>query len=741
MTPMDAAHSFHLTRELTELTHFYRAVRQSSQALIAPLSDADATVQSMPDASPAKWHLAHTTWFFESFLLVPHLSGYRIFDDHFNFLFNSYYETIGARHPRPRRGLLTRPTLDAIFTYREHVNVGIERLLARSVGAEVSNLVELGCHHEQQHQELLLTDILHLFAQNPLKPVYKPPEPLLVEPQALGAPVYLPFYGGFVEIGHEGSSFAFDSEGPRHSVFIEPYRLADRPVTNREWIEFMADGGYRDPLLWLSEGWAALRDQGWTTPLYWEQRDDAYWTMTLRGAQQLDLDAPVTHVSYFEADAYATWSHRRLPTEMEWENATRAVPLTGNFADSGCLCPRPASAAAGRARQLFGDVWEWTRSAFLPYPRFRPAEGAVGEYNGKFMSGQFVLRGGSCVTPPGHIRASYRNFFPPATRWQFTGVRLADDVETRPSINSRPLRRAESFRRDVLSGLAQSPKRIPSRWLYDDYGSKLFEEITRLEEYYPTRTETGILRAFSGEIAEFCGENLTVLEYGAGAGLKTELLIEALHRRRLYVPIDIASDFQQHTVARFRRRFPTLTTCPITADFTSNFAMSEWIPATQRLAFFPGSTIGNLDADEVAAFLHRIRSHVGAEGRALIGVDLCKALPLLIPAYDDAAGVTARFNRNLLTRINRELGGSFILELFQHSVRWNETEAAIEMHLLSITEQTVTVSGRTFELSVGETIHTESSRKYSVADFTKLAGQHGWRVDRVWTDDKHLFGV
>jgi dimethylhistidine N-methyltransferase len=738
---MDSAQTTQPAREFTELTQCFRAVRQSSQRLIAPLSDADATVQSMPDASPAKWHLAHTTWFFESFVLVPHLSGYRIFDDHFNFLFNSYYETVGARHPRPRRGLLTRPTLETIFSYRQHVDAGIERLLRQNASAGVTQLVELGCHHEQQHQELLLTDILHLFAQNPLKPAYKSPGPLLFEPQAVRAPVYLPFDGGLVEIGHEGSGFAFDSEGPRHSVFIEPYRLADRPVSNREWIEFMMDGGYRDSLLWLSEGWAALRDQGWTMPLYWEQRDDVYWTMTLRGAQPLDLDAPVSHVSYFEADAFATWSHRRLPTEMEWEIATRGVPLTGNFADSGYLRPRPASGTAEGPRQMFGDVWEWTRSAFLPYPRFRPAAGAVGEYNGKFMSGQFVLRGGSCVTPPGHIRRSYRNFFPPAMRWQFGGVRLADDVESRSSIAGGPFRGAELFRSDVLSGLAQSPKRLPSHWLYDDYGSELFEEITRLDEYYLTRTETGILRAFSVEIAEFCGENATVLEYGAGAGVKTELLIESLHHPRFYVPVDIAGDFLQQTAARFQRSFPELSTRPITADFTSSFAMPDWVPSAQRVAFFPGSTIGNLDANEVARFLGRIRSHVGAGGRALIGVDLCKAPSILIPAYDDAAGVTARFNLNLLTRINRELGGNFILERFQHSARWNEAEAAIEMHLLSAVDQTVTVSGRAFEFSAGETIHTESSRKYGAADFTKLAGQQGWRVDRLWIDDKQLVGV
>ncbi|MEF2553751.1 ergothioneine biosynthesis protein EgtB [Aurantimonas sp. A2-1-M11] len=423
----DMAHvSANPLRDASALAGRYRAVRDDSRALGAPLSDADATVQSMPDASPAKWHLAHTTWFFETMVLKPNLSGYRVFDDSYNFLFNSYYETIGERQPRPRRGMITRPTLDEIFAYRDHVDAAIATLLDQGPAPQVAELIELGCHHEQQHQELLLTDILHLFDQSPLKPAYRDPQPLGVEAD-IGAARFIGFKGGIVEIGHDGDGFAFDCEGPRHRALLEPYRLADRLVTNGDYVAFVEDGGYRDPLLWLSAGWATLLANGWTKPSYWHDRDGEMWTMTLRGAQPLDRKAPVTHLSYFEADAFATWAGKRLPTEFEWENAAAGLPIEGNFAGSGRLRPKPATPGEG-LRQMFGDVWEWTRSPFSPYPRFRPVEGAVGEYNGKFMCGQFVLRGGSCATPDQHIRATYRNFFPPDARWQFSGLRLAEDA-------------------------------------------------------------------------------------------------------------------------------------------------------------------------------------------------------------------------------------------------------------------------------------------------------------------------
>jgi len=421
-----------MPRNLTDpseaVSRLYQTVRAQTRRLAAGLSDADATVQSMPDASPAKWHLAHTTWFFEAMVLSAHAPAYRVFDPQYAYLFNSYYESIGARHARPRRGMLTRPSLAEIGEYRAHVDQAVARLLAGECDPKVGMLLELGCHHEQQHQELLLTDILHLFAQNPLHPAYAPASRGARVAAVPGPLTFSEYQDGIIEIGHVDPGFAFDCETPRHRVVRPAFRLGNRCVTNREWLDFMADGGYRTPLLWLSDGWTEVQSQGLRMPLYWWEEEGGHFSMTLQGGQPLELDAPVTHVSLFEADAFATWAGKRLPTEFEWESVAAGQPCEGNFADSGLLRPTPVSGARPGPQQLFGDVWEWTRSAFAPYPGFRTSPGAVGEYNGKFMSGQYVLRGGSCATPAEHVRASYRNFFRPDTRWQFSGVRLAEDA-------------------------------------------------------------------------------------------------------------------------------------------------------------------------------------------------------------------------------------------------------------------------------------------------------------------------
>jgi ergothioneine biosynthesis protein EgtB len=418
----------------------YEAVRSLTEELAGSLSPEDQTVQSMPDVSPTKWHRGHTTWFFEVFLLSGLLEEYRPHHPGYRYLFNSYYETEGPRHARPERGLISRPGASEVASYRRHVDQAMEVLLEKQLAPEAAWLVDLGLNHEQQHQELSLMDIKHVLSCNPLLPAYRQPghgpdgaspggQPAAAEGRAPGpisaatrAPHWLAHPGGMVEVGHPGDGFCFDNETPRHQVFLQPFELGSSLVTNAEWLSFMEDGGYRRPELWLSEGWATVQAAGWEAPLYWSQACDGWREFTLYGLVPLQPDLPVCHVSLFEADAFARWAGARLPTEFEWEAMAAGCPVGGNLLDSARLHPAPG---ASPAFCPFGDVWQWTSSSYAPYPGFRPAPGAVGEYNGKFMVNQYVLRGGCCLTPASHLRETYRNFFPAAARWPVTGLRLA----------------------------------------------------------------------------------------------------------------------------------------------------------------------------------------------------------------------------------------------------------------------------------------------------------------------------
>ena len=718
----------------------FAAVRAETLRLVAPLSAEDQVVQSMPDASPAKWHLAHTSWFFETFVLLPHAPGYTAYSEELQFLFNSYYEALGERRARGARGLVTRPSLAEVLAYRQHVDAAVLALGPRAQG-RVEAILEVGLAHEEQHAELILTDILHLFSQTPRRPAYAHlPPPASRNPGEMGK---VAFQGGLVEIGRDPdkAEFGFDNEGPRHRVFLQPYRLADRLVTNGEWLQFMADDGYRRPELWLADGWARVLAEGWEAPLYWDRAEAGWSRMTLGGVQPVEPDAPVTHVSLYEADAFARWAGARLPTEAEWEHAAGDLPLDGNLREGGWLEPAPAGPPDGRLRQMFGDVWEWTSSAYAPYPGFKPAAGAVGEYNGKFMVSQAVLRGGSCLTPANHIRPTYRNFFQPWHRWQFTGLRLAWDAEPKVVRLDSSNQQRNAFLADVVEGLSQPRKTLPSKWLYDEEGSRLFEAITELPEYYPTRTELAILRDAAPEIAAEIDGDAALVEFGSGASVKTRVVLDAAPQLAVYVPVDISLERLQAAAAEIRRDYPRLQVEPLAGDFTAGLNLPEAASGRPRTGFFPGSTIGNFTEEGAVAFLRSAASLLDEGAYLLVGADLVKAERILLAAYDDAQGVTAEFNRNILARANRELGADFDLEGFAHRAVWNSALRRIEMHLESLRPQTVRVDGRAFRFEKGETIHTENSHKFSVDGFAEVAARAGWRQDRVWTDAGRLFAV
>ncbi len=740
MTPSDGATEMADPRPVEAPTNIlierFQAVRAATLALTTSLSAEDQTVQSMPDASPVKWHQAHTTWFFETFMLTAFDPDYRPFDPLFGYLFNSYYETVGPRRPRPARGLVTRPSLSEVRAYRRHVDQAMVDLLASPAGErpEVAALLDLGLSHEQQHQELILMDVLHLFAQMPGHPAYRQIAPAYrPDPGPMG---FVDFEGGLAWIGHDGETFAFDNESPRHQVFLQPFQLADRLVTNAEWLAFIEAGGYRQPEHWLSDGWAQVKAEDWGHPLYWVRGDAGDWSeVTLGGLRPLDPNAPVSHVSYYEADAYARWVGKRLPSEAEWEHAAAGLAFVGGFLDLDQLTPNGAPVAEG-LRQMFGELWQWTRSPYAAYPGFAPGAGAVGEYNGKFMINQMVLRGGCCATPPGHARATYRNFFYPHQRWAFSGVRLAADA---PPAKAAP--KADAFETDIVAGLTGQPKRLPSKYFYDERGSALFEDITGLDEYYPTRTEIGLLTYAAPAIASHISPNAALIEFGSGASVKTRLLLDAAPQVGAYIPMDISEDALAPAAEAIRAAYPKLEVAPLVGDFTQPIDLPPAARGRPRTGFFPGSTIGNFGPDDAVAFLRTARRLLGEGSQFIVGTDLVKDEAVLVAAYDDARGVTAAFNLNQLTRINRDLGADIDPSAFAHRAVWNAQDSRMEMHLVSQRDQTFHVAGHAIHMTAGETIHTENSYKFTVESFTALADRAGWRVGAQWISPEPAFAV
>jgi dimethylhistidine N-methyltransferase len=684
----------------------YRAVRAAMPALAAGLSVEDLAAQSMPDASPGKWHLAHTSWFFEAMILAAE-EGYRPVDPRLQQLFNSYYESLGRRVERPERGLMTRPSLDEILAYRAEVDRRMADRIGRGFDDPLGNyLFVLGLHHDQQHQELFLMDLLNLMSRSPLDPAAYDVEPRPGGPLQPSRGGVTRFEGGLVDIGHDGQGFAFDNERPRHRVWLEPFLLDHDLVTNGQWLAFMADGGYRRPELWLADGWAVVKAEGWDAPLYW-RRDDGEWTVLgLAGRAPADPDAPVRHVSAYEADAYAHWAGKRLPTEAEWESAVAAAPDVFS--------------------NLFGEVWQHTASAYSPYPGFKPTEGTASEYNGKFMANQRVLRGGSFATPPGHARATYRNFFYPRQRWAFMGVRLASDAPAGTRARIEELETAR-FRAELIAGLSQPQKALSPKWFYDAEGSRLFEDITRLPEYYPTRQEAALLRTMAPGLTEHFGDNAVLVEFGSGASEKTRILLDSAPTLRAYVPIDISPDALNAAAASIAQAYPAMEVAPMVGDFL-NLALLPELGRGRRVGFFPGSTIGNLEPDQAVAFLTNARERLGASSLFILGVDLVKDPAVLVAAYDDAQGVTAAFNRNVLVRANRELGADFDLAGFSHLALWNAERSRMEMRLRADRDMTVHIGEATVAFVAGETIHTESSRKFTRESVAEMARASGWRV-------------
>jgi dimethylhistidine N-methyltransferase len=602
----------------------------------------------------------------------------------------------------------------AIDAYRKSVDLQMQKLFAAGLPEAIEPIVRLGIAHEQQHQELMLTDMLHLFAQSPLKPAFRPDWPRLKNSRNAQ---FVRHPGGLRDVGLTGTQFAFDNEGPRHKVWLEPFEISDQLVTNGAWIEFMQDGGYSRASLWFSEGWALVQQEQWQAPMYWQRSaDDTGWlSMTLAGLRAIEPDEPVSHISYYEAAAFSSWAGARLPTEHEWE----------------------IEASAGLLSQVDTEVWQWTQTAYAAYPGFRASDDAIGEYNGKFMVGQMVLRGGAQVTPDQHTRLSYRNFFYPSQRWIFSGLRLARDANSSLKTDNENA----AFRKSVLDGLSDGRKRTSPKYFYDERGSQLFEAICRVPEYYVTRVENELLRRIAPEIADAIHDSRVLVEFGSGASEKTRYLLDAAGQIDTYIPVDISRSALEEAVAKITSAYQRLRVEPVVADFTAEFKLPVNQSQGPRVGFFPGSTIGNFSHAEAVEFLATARALLGADSRFIIGVDLVKSRETLIAAYDDSQGVTAAFNKNLLVRINSELQGDFAVDEFDHAAVWNEALSRIEMHLVSRRDQIVTVSGRAFAFKSGESIHTESSYKFTLRSFGELAQSSGWAMEQYWLSAGGEFAI